>query len=179
MAYFTIGFWLFSFSAFANIVSIEGRNLLTQAPIKIQMNEAKKASVLIFMSAKCPCSHSHVKKILELQKDYPEYSFIAIHSNADESEEITKKYFSEIQLPFTLVQDERSQLADQLKAYKTPHAFVLSPEGVILYQGGITNSATAESSDRFYLKEALEDIKQGQKVKTPEGRTLGCYISRG
>jgi peroxiredoxin len=135
-------------------------------------------TVLIFLSAKCPCSNSHISTIKNLHAKYQNFQFIAIHSNADETPEETNKYFAQVALPFKLIEDQNTELANQYKAYKTPHAFVLDNYGKILYQGGITNSAKAESADQFFLADALEDLQLERPVKTKFGRTLGCVIQR-
>lgn len=154
-------------------------DLLTKDPIKIstQFND-KKALVFIFMSAKCPCSNSHVSEVKTLQKKYSDFTFFIVHSNVDEEIEFSKKYFSSLELPIKVLQDNEAKLADILKAYKTPHAFVISPKGEILYKGGVTNSNTAAKADKHYLADALEDIQNNISLKTSETKVLGCFISR-
>jgi peroxiredoxin len=146
--------------------------------IDLNSNPEKKADVFIFMSAKCPCSNSHVTTVKDLAAKYPDFRFFAVHSNLDEDSKTTQEYFKKISLPFTVLQDQETQIADQFKAFKTPHAFILNKKGEILYQGGVTNSSHADRADRFFLKEALEDINNNRAVKNSEGRTLGCVIMR-
>jgi peroxiredoxin len=171
---------MYGVNSFASApTELSGNNLLTGTPIKhsLQLKE-KKATVVVFMSAKCPCSNSHLSVVKDLAKKYSEFQFVAVHSNSDESPEMAKKYFTAAQLPFDVIQDSKMQLADGFKALKTPHVFVVNPQGEILYQGGVTNSASAGSADKNFLAEALEDIHQGREVKTKNGRTLGCIIMR-
>lgn len=156
--------------------AIEGHNLFDNK--KQELQAGKKGTVLVFLSAKCPCSNSHVEILKQLAKDYPHFNFAAIHSNSDESLADARNYFEAAALPFPVLQDEKAKLADQFKALKTPHTFLLSPEGKILYSGGVTNSAVAGSADRQYLREALSDIEAGREVKLSEGRSLGCIIKR-
>ncbi|PIS10906.1 MAG: thioredoxin family protein [Bdellovibrio sp. CG10_big_fil_rev_8_21_14_0_10_47_8] len=139
----------------------------------------KKGLVLVFMSAKCPCSNSHVPELKALAEKYKDFRFVAVHSNSDEDLKSAKSYFQSAQLPFPVLEDSKDLIADELKAYKTPHAFVLGPQGDILYQGGVTSSAIATQADRHYLDEVLEDISQGKKPRLSRGRTLGCVIMRG
>jgi len=134
--------------------------------------------VVVFMSAKCPCSNSHIPELKNLVSRYKNFEFIGVHSNVNEPPDLTKKYFVEADLPFAVIQDNEAQIADQLKAYKTPHAFVLNPEGKILYQGGVTNSVNAQYAEKHFLKDALEDISQDKPVRLANGRTLGCIIMR-
>ena len=163
----------------ANPINYITGDLLESGKKTTITSENKKGVVVIFLSAKCPCSNSHLSELKALYKDYKNFNFVGIHSNSDESPETAKTYFTKAQLPFPIIEDKMTTLADQFKASKTPHAFVVSTRGEILYQGGVSNSSDFSKSDRHFLREALENVEAGQVVKTPEGRTLGCSIARG
>lgn len=173
----TISLFSLSLLSADKLSSISGVNLLESRDLQIDVT-SKKATVVVFLSAKCPCSNSHIVELKSLRQDYPEFQFLAIHSNLDEDLELSKKYFQDLQLNFSVLQDVDQKWADTFKAFKTPHAFVLSSNGETLYQGGVSNSRHLPDSDRKYLREALEDLKNGKPIKTPEGRTLGCSIAR-
>lgn len=157
---------------------LEGKNAITNEDLKVSA-QGKKGLVVVFLSARCPCSNSHNTELQELALAYKDFNFIGVHSNSDESQEVYKSYFEKINFSFPIIQDDHTKIADQFKAFKTPHAFIISPSGEVLYEGGVSNSRQFLSSDRKYLREALEDIQNGKKVRTPEGRTLGCSIARG
>lgn len=161
----------------STINSISGNELKTKTPTTVSA-EGKKGLVVVFLSAKCPCSDSHIAELKDLYNQYKNFNFVAIHSNTDENTELTESYFAEATLPFKVIQDDGAKLADELKAFKTPHAYVFLPNGETAYQGGMSNSKDCKRSDRKYLREALSDLDQGKKVATPEGRTLGCSIAR-
>ena len=78
-----------------------------------------------------------------------------------------------------MILDSDAVLADKFKALKTPHAFLIGRDGKILYRGGVTSSTIGSTADKNYLKAALQDVQSDRRVKTPEGRTLGCEIKRG
>ena len=139
---------------------------------------AKKALVIVFLSAKCPCSNSHIEELQKLNADFPDFAFVGIHSNMDEPESQSEEYFKKLKLSFPVIQDNDAKYADQFAAFKTPHTFVLSQKGEVLYQGGVSNSHDIKKSDKLFLREALEDISKGQKIRNTEGRTLGCFIVR-
>lgn len=155
---------------------IEGTDLLGGEKISVAAAE-KKGMVVVFLSAKCPCSNSHVTEMKSLYKDFPDFEFVAVHSNADEP--AAKAYFEKIALPFRVIEDKDFALANQLKALKTPHVFVVDQEGKTLYQGGVTDSKKLERANKKYLRAALTDVHEGRAVAIAEGRTLGCEISRG
>ncbi len=169
---------LSSFTIAAPIKSISGQNLLTSEKLTLQ-TEDKKGLVVVFVSARCPCSNSHVQELNKLAKDFPDFKFVAIHSNVDEPTEEAKIYFKKAGFTFPVIEDQKAQLADQFQAFKTPHSFILLPDGNFAYQGGVSNSHDFEKAKRKFLREALADLQAGRSVQTAEGRTLGCVISRG
>ena len=165
-------------SAFGFDTKISGTDLLTEKPVQVTA-EGKKGLVVIFLSAECPCSNSHIEEIRALTQENPEFSFIGIHSNIEESRSLTQNYFKKAALPFPIVHDFKQVLADQFKALKTPHVFIISGSGDVLFQGGVSDSRNFESSKKKYLRDALADIKNHQAVRVSNARTLGCVISRG
>jgi Redoxin len=164
--------------AIPEIKSITGTDLLTNKKITVTA-ENKKGLVVIFLSAKCPCSNSHITELKNIAEKYPEFSYIGIHSNSDESKDLTLSYFEKVALPFPIIHDQNNEWADQLQAFKTPHAFIILKNGDFAYQGGVSSSKDFSKSDRQYLRDALDDIHHDKKVEISEGRTLGCAIPRG
>ncbi len=170
---------LFGFSA-ANLSSIEGFGLLRGGEkVSASVDGNKKALVVVFLSAKCPCSNNHVSELKSLAKDYPDMRFVGVNSNSDESDEMSRAYFEKTDFNFPIIKDKNSILANKYSALKTPHSFVIGRDGKILYQGGVSSSRQFETADRKYLREALDDVHSERAVKTTEARTLGCTISRG
>lgn len=137
-----------------------------------------KPSVVVFLSAKCPCSGSHVSHLGQLAKDFPEFNFVGVHSNQNEKIEFATQYFTGLKLPFAVVRDSGAKVADQFGALKTPHAFVLNELGETLYMGPVTDSSEFSKAKIFYLKETLVAVKTGGKIPEVQRRPLGCYIVR-
>jgi len=175
MRFLTLVFLAFCWSA-AWAVPISGLDLVTGKTT--QVRPGTKGTVAIFLSSKCPCSNSHMNVLKKLAQEFKDFNFVAIHSNADETAEQAGIYFKAAGLPFPVVQDESSHLADSLKALKTPHAYVFSLSGEILFKGGVTSSHEGDTGSKQYLREALEDIRAGREVRVKEARTLGCAIAR-
>ncbi len=157
---------------------ITGANLSTGKTVTVN-SENKKGLVVVFLSAKCPCSNSHVVEITNLAKEFTDFNFVAVHSNKDEPIDLTKEYFLNTKLPFAVIQDQDTKIADEFKAFKTPHAYIILADNKVAYQGGVSDSNNFAESKKKYLREALTDINDNKPVRTPEGRTLGCSISRG
>ncbi len=163
--------------AAAYTAPLRGLNLLEKKEFQFSFPQNKK-TVLIFMSAKCPCSGSHEPLLKEMARQFKDFGFIAVHSNANESESETIAHFRSANLGFPIIQDTETTWAESFGALKTPHAFVLDESGKVLYQGGVTDSHIGPQAKTQFLKEVLEDLQNGKKPRRSEGRTLGCYIQR-
>lgn len=169
----------FNFSANADSPFFKGLDVLKNHDVALSFPTKERATVLVFLSATCPCSASHEGVLSKLQEQYSDIPFYGIHSNADEDLATTRAHFEEAKLPFPVLQDNQTLLADKLGALKTPHVFVLDKNGQTIYHGGVTNSHVGPSADKNYLKEVLEDVSQNKPPRHKEGRALGCYIQRG
>ncbi|WP_413574794.1 thioredoxin-like domain-containing protein [Bdellovibrio sp. HCB290] len=160
------------------INSVDGTDVLTSKFHHLESKAAKKGTVVVFLSAKCPCSASHEALLKDLSAQFKDFSFVGVHSNTDENVEMTKNHFTQAALPFPVIQDSKSRLANEFEALKTPHAFLISPNGEVLYQGGVTDSNVGPSAKKHFLKDAIEDTQAGNPVRMKEGRAVGCYIQR-
>lgn len=160
-------------------LGISGLDLVTGLDKKVSWASAQKGTVVLFLSARCPCSHSHLGEIQNLAKAFgSEFQFVGVHSNANETSPEDKSYFQKQGLKFPVIRDERAQIADFFKAAQTPHVFVLSKSGEVLYQGGVDNSRSVDRADEHYLRMALEEASHDRDVRVKQGRVLGCVIGR-
>lgn len=161
----------------ASSSAVEGQAIVDGAKV-VATPAGHKGLVVVFLSSQCPCSNSHINELKSLVTDYPQFQFVGVHSNHDETVESARIYFTQAALPFPVIQDSDLKLADRFKALKTPHSFVLRPDGSIAFQGGVSSSHEFAQAEHKWLREALQDIKQDKKVRTASARTLGCAISR-
>ena len=159
------------------LLPLFGQDVVKSEQVKVEIPEGDKAQVVVFLSQKCPCSNSHIEELKKLAKDFPDVRFVAVHSNLDEDPAKVKEYFTKIDLPFPVVQDDNNKIADRFKAMKTPHAYVMV-KNEIVYRGGVSDSKNYRPENRLYLREALEDLKNQRPLRMPEARTLGCAIPR-
>ncbi len=160
--------------------SINGEDVVTAKPTEVPITQASRATVIAFLSAKCPCSASHETALKKLFEEFSPrgVQFIAIHSNLDEACDFTKAHFEKSAFPFPVIQDRSNQFADTFGALKTPHIFVIGPKGAPLFQGGIDDSHNESEAKKHYLKDALTSIAEGKAPPLKSVRTLGCVIKR-
>lgn len=160
-------------------VAIEGRALADASSVKIDPRDGSRLTVIVFLSARCPCSASHEPLLASLAREFgTQARFVGIHSNADEPAEESGAHFKQAALPFPVIQDTGSRLADAFGAVKTPHAFVLGKNGEILFQGGVDDTHDAASATKPYLKNALEALRAGRAPEISLARSIGCQIRR-
>jgi thioredoxin-related protein len=173
---FLLALFIFSANAAPNHTLVGGEDVLTLKPVEIA--PGSKGLVVVFLSAICPCSNSHLSELKALATEFPQFHFVGVHSNTDETKATTQDYFRAAALPFPVIQDSAGKLAAEYKANKTPHAFVVNPNGEIVFRGGVSDSHIFSESHHKYLREALTDLHNGRAVATAEVRSLGCAISR-
>ena len=84
-------------------------------------------------------------------------------------------------MPAALLLDADGKMGRAYGAVVTPHMFIISPRGDVVYSGAIsdnpTMSAAAARSSRNYVKAALEDLLAGRKIATASTRPFGCTIA--
>ncbi|NBV50783.1 thioredoxin family protein [bacterium] len=177
-----IAFWLFSALSLSCVQHpIQGTDLRTGKLIEVGIGKrgfSKKGAVVVFLSANCPCSRSHEPVIEKLSQEFPEFDFLAVHANQDEPLEEAKAYFKTAQLTVPVIRDTGAQLANELKALKTPHAYVIGPQGQCWFEGGVDDTRNAQKAKEHYLRNALTAVRAGKEPAEKNVRTLGCVISR-
>lgn len=75
--------------------------------------------------------------------------------------------------------DVNSQLANALKAVTTPHVFVFNSKMELVYVGSIDNIWDSKrKEDITYLKNAIQALGEGKKIKEANTEAKGCSIKR-
>lgn len=162
----------------ANLPALKANDLFNQKEVSTEWKDAPLGSVIIFLSSVCPCSNAHMEHLKKLPQEFPEFKFFAIHSNTDEKADEALEYFRTAALPFPVLKDNNSEWANKLKAYRTPHSFIINKEGKVLYQGGVSSSSHPGKDATYYLQDALTELKSGKSVSVTQTRVLGCEIAR-
>jgi hypothetical protein len=145
----------------------------------LSFQDATKPTVVIFISKDCPCSKGNLSYINKLADEFKQFNFFGIHSKKLTSDTDLLAYLSDKKLSFKVYNDSDLKIADDFKALKTPHAFVLNTKGEVVYSGGVTSSTFPENAKSFFfLKDALNEFLQTKKIVNDETKTLGCYIAR-
>lgn len=165
-------------NANAAIKNIVGLSISTNKEIIVSIEKINRPIVAIFISKDCPCSKGNLSYIDSLSREYSEFKFIGIHAKKGSTPEEIKIYLQDKNLSFEVIADNNLINTTNFKALKTPHAFILNTKGEIIYDGGITNSTFPQDAKVFYLKNALEDLKNNRPIVTSETKAMGCFIVR-
>lgn len=79
--------------------------------------------------------------------------------------------------------DPSGQIGKAYGAQTSPHLFIVNPQGVLVYKGGIDSIATAKVDDIAkadpYVKTALGELAAGKKISQASTRPYGCSIKYG
>ncbi len=82
--------------------------------------------------------------------------------------------------PTAVLLDSSGDLGHLYGAKTTPHMFVISPQGQLIYDGAIDNKPTPEQSDiagaTNYVTAALEESMAGKPVAVTVSRPYGCSV---
>ncbi|MBI2871345.1 MAG: thioredoxin family protein [Candidatus Omnitrophica bacterium] len=82
--------------------------------------------------------------------------------------------------PSALLLDTTGEVGKSYGATATPHMFIVNPEGVVIYQGAIDDTPTADPADipasTNYVSAALDRALQGQEPETPSTQPYGCSV---
>ncbi|WP_170853713.1 redoxin family protein [Lishizhenia tianjinensis] len=77
------------------------------------------------------------------------------------------------------VLDKRSRLADEFGAKTTPHVFLFDADDKLVYEGQINDAYKPNNKKvKEYLKDALNALGAGKKIKDSKTDAVGCGIKR-
>lgn len=157
---------------------ISGFSLTKNSILTIDFTSSQKPYVVVFLSKDCPCSRGNLDYLSALSREFKDVQFIGVHSKKGTKPEEVNAYLADKKLSFDVINDSDLKIANQFKALKTPHVFVVSTSGDVIYNGGVTNTTSPVNAKEHFLKTTLLELKNHQTISHPETRTLGCFITR-
>jgi peroxiredoxin len=82
--------------------------------------------------------------------------------------------------PTAVLFDPKGTVGRAYGAQTTPHMYVITGDGKLVFMGGIDDKATTRLDDlktaKNYVDQALEEVKQGKPVSVTTSRPYGCTI---
>ncbi len=146
--------------------------------------------VLEWVNFGCPFVRKHYdsKNMQSLQKAYTgkDVVWLSICSSAPgkqgyyEGEELTSQIKEEGSYATAYLIDGEGTVGKMYEARTTPHMYIVNPEGVLVYAGGIDNIASSNKDDiakaNNYVKEALDSGLAGKEVAVKASKSYGCSV---
>jgi peroxiredoxin len=139
--------------------------------------------VVIFSCNHCPYVVAYEDRIVAIQRDYASKSvqIIAINSNDDKSYPEDSfpnmvKRAKEKQFNFVYARDADQSVVDAYGAVCTPHVFAFGQDRKLAYRGRIDDSKDPSKVTSMDLRNAIDDLLSGKKVRISNTRPFGCSI---
>jgi thiol-disulfide isomerase/thioredoxin/mono/diheme cytochrome c family protein len=142
-----------------------------------------KAYVIVFTTTACPLAQRYLPRLQELSSEYGAKGvrFLSLNVGPEDSVKEIAYQAIEQKVEFPFGKDFNGQCARALGASRTPEVVVLDASRKIRYRGRIDNQyrlgGVKPSADRQDLKEAIDDVLAGRKVRVKETPVDGCVIT--
>lgn len=142
---------------------------------------SKKATVFFYGSSQCPISNIYTPRLVELSNRYEKQGvqFFFVDANKEDSPALLRSYTTARHITFPAIKDDGLVLADTLHATHTPQVIVLDSSAIVRYRGRIDDNQDRTKVIRNELKDALDALLAGEKVKISRTLPFGCEIFRG
>jgi peroxiredoxin len=149
-----------------------------------------KVVVLEWTNHDCPYVRKHydTQNMQALQKDATGQGIVWLsvissapgtqgHVSAGEANELTRARNA---APTAVLFDPTGVVGKAYGATNTPHMYVITREGTLVYAGAIDDKPTSRRNDvagaQNYVRAALAAVAAGQPVKVPVTRAYGCSV---
>ena len=144
------------------------KDVATDRPVSLYSFVGKKAIVLVFLGTDCPVGNLYVPRLIELNQEYKKKGavFLAINSNAHETQEQVAKFVRETGIDFPVLKDVQNKVSDTVLAERTCETLVLDGFGRIRYRGAIDDQYTqgkAKDKPAAYLRQGCPRRAGGQR----------------
>jgi peroxiredoxin len=163
-------------------------------PFKLTTFEGKTASlsdyrgkivVLEWLNFECPFVKHHYDKpktMIKLANKYKNKNvvWLAINSTSHTTPEANKEFAEKQKLPYPILDDRSGRVGRAYGAKTTPHIYIISPRGRIVYDGAIDNSPLGKTPEgkelTNYVDKALGEMITGKMVSIKKIEPYGCSV---
>lgn len=138
------------------------------------------ATVVLFVSTKCPVSNRYSDRMTALYKAYSDkdVQFVFVNANDNEPAAEVEQHSREARYPFPVYKDVNNALADKLNAQWTPETYVFDRAGKQQYHGRIDDAQNIARVKEESLRLAIDAVLAGAAPSPSDTRALGCTIKR-
>ncbi|MDG2148293.1 MAG: redoxin domain-containing protein [Planctomycetota bacterium] len=106
--------------------------------------------------------------------------WLAINSGAEGKQgaglDRNKKAIADWGIPYPILLDMDGKVGRAYGAATTPHMFVISPKGELLYEGAIDDSKGRGESKTNYVAKTLKEYRAGKPITVSKTKSFGCSV---
>jgi peroxiredoxin len=161
----------------------------TGKPVRLADHRGKFV-VLEWTNPECPFVRKHYssRNMQDLQKEWGAKDVVWLSVNSTRQGHYEYRSGPQMQqwmtsqgaAPQAILIDAKSEVGGAYAAKTTPHMFVISPEGKVLYNGAIDDKRSANPADartaNNYVRAALTEAKAGKPVTVASTTPYGCSV---
>lgn len=144
----------------------------------------EKGTLVIFSCRHCPFVQAWQDRMVEIGNEYMQKGIGVVFINSNDPHKYARDSFESMQeqakenkYRFPYVMDSTSNVARAFGASRTPEAFLFNADQELVYHGTIDdNIRNPGEVKKPYLRDALDALLAGEKISTPETRSIGCSI---
>jgi peroxiredoxin len=139
-------------------------------------------TVVVFTCNHCPYALGWHERLLQVARDYPDVTFLAVNPNdaerypADSYEAMKERVAADGGWPHPYLRDESQEVARAYDAKTTPDVFVLDADLRLRYRGAPDGDHRDPSEGAAWLRAALDAVVAGEEPNPPETRSVGCSV---
>ncbi|MBN1508012.1 MAG: redoxin domain-containing protein [Sedimentisphaerales bacterium] len=144
-----------------------------------------KIVVLEWFNMDCPFVQYHYDKastMIDLANKYKDKGvvWLAINGTSQTTVEANRAFAAKHKLPYPILDDRAGTVGRLYGAITTPHMFIISTAGEVVYDGAIDNAPNGQTiggGDKVnYVDKALAELISDQAVSTPKTQSYGCSV---
>ncbi len=147
-------------------------------------DSSKKPIIYFFLLEECVICQSYSLKMIELHKEFnSDFDFIGVFPNFISKPQNIQNFIADYHIPFPYKTDYYKSLVNKFGVKVTPEIVIFDElKNEILYKGRIDNEffdigRRRRSGISDDLKNALLQIKRGEKVDPKFTDAIGCIIN--
>jgi len=148
--------------------------------------EAGKVVVLEWFNPDCPFVRKHHEKNKTMATTYAAYAekdvvWLAINSGGAGKQghglDRNRKAREDYGIVYPVLLDEDGAVGQLYGAKTTPHMFVITKSGELVYAGAIDdNSSAGKLGETNWVSTCLDAVLAGEPVETPTTKSYGCSV---
>ena len=141
-----------------------------------------KGTAVLWLCNHCPYVIAYMPRLVALAKEFPQINFLAVNSNdpgtyAEDAPENMPEFARRFGMNFPYLYDESQDVARAYGVERTPEIFLLNPDGVCVYEGGVDDNwkEPEKVTDRPF-RDALDALSNDRPIERPQTFATGCTI---